>query len=723
MLYRSRIASFLRTAWLAAAWLLVSPASAALLEGVLEPGELAQAHAKEEANCDNCHLHFKKAQQDEQCVACHSHENIGRDLEQKHGFHGKMKRRACKECHADHKGRKFDITYQSQGGLQKFEKDFDHDQTEFELKDKHKEVKCDKCHLPKKKHRDAPLPCYGCHKKDDKHKGALGEKCDECHNAKSWKEKDVFYDHDKTRFPLKNSHADPKVSCVDCHPNNHYKKTPIACVECHKKDDDKNGHHGRYGVKCESCHTDKDWKTLKFDHDRDTKYPLKGKHKTTKCDDCHTGKTANSLYKDKTPTECIGCHKKDDKHKGSEGDHCEKCHTEKNWKDTPDFDHNKTKFPLKGGHADPKVKCEDCHKSKVYTDAPKDCWSCHKNDDDDNGHKGRYGKKCEDCHVEKNWKTIKFDHDRDTKYPLRGKHKTTKCDDCHTGKNQNSLYDDKLKEECIACHKKDDKHKGKEGDRCEKCHWERDWKTTKDKFDHGLTRFPLLGKHADPKVKCNDCHKTQEYSDAKIACWACHEKDDKHKRRLGKLCEQCHNSVDWKRWDFNHDTRTHFKLDGAHKKLTCYDCHNKPTDDAKLPMACVACHENDDVHGGSFSRQCERCHVTKDWRTIKSRTGALDPTPIAQIGPLSQGNVTRGTRETGCDARRKAQRYPEDIASICNDVARPYGADSGGAISLRQWTSPWIWTDRSETLRWLSFKTASTRESSRRLSLTRETSN
>jgi len=68
-----------------------------------------------------------------------------------------------------------------------------------------------------------------------------------------------------------------------------------------------------------------------------------------------------------------------------------------------------------------------------------------------------------------------------------------------------------------------------------------------------------------------------------VDCWSCHEKDDKHKKRLGKLCEDCHNALDWKRWDFDHDTRTHFKIDGAHKKLNCYDCHSKPSDDAKLP--------------------------------------------------------------------------------------------------------------------------------------------
>lgn len=56
-----------------------------------------------------------------------------------------------------------------------------------------------------------------------------------------------------------------------------------------KKDDE---HKGRYGTKCESCHSDHDWKTDIFNHNRDTKYPLRGKHAEAKCESCHIG----SLY-------------------------------------------------------------------------------------------------------------------------------------------------------------------------------------------------------------------------------------------------------------------------------------------------------------------------------------------------------------------------------------------------------------------------------------------
>jgi hypothetical protein len=39
---------------------------------------------------------------------------------------------------------------------------------------------------------------------------------------------------------------------------------------------------------------------------------------------------------------------------------------------------------------------------------------------------------------------------------------------------------------------------------------------------------------------------------------------------------------------------------------------DKPT----LPMTCISCHQTDDRHDGSFGRQCEKCHVTANWRQI-----------------------------------------------------------------------------------------------------------
>ena len=565
-------------------------------ETALMPGEVIAGHAKLEAECKECHVRFNKEAQTGLCEDCHK--DVKADIQKHEGFHGRLDDKECRTCHTEHKGRNAKIIILD-------ESKFDHTKTDFPLLGAHLnqgKVKCKDCHAAKKKFRDAPSACNDCHRKVDKHKGSLGTDCKSCHNERDWKE--TRFDHSlaKTRFALKGKHAE--VKCSKCHADpTHYKGAPHECVACHLKVDK---HKGQYGKKCETCHTESDWKKIEFDHDTQTKFKLLGKHDLVKCLACHK----KPLFaKEKTPTTCVACHRKDDVHKGGLGGKCETCHSEVKWKATR-FDHGKdTKFPLLGKHVT--TKCDACHKPELKATAEKlatTCIGCHRKDDK---HKENFGAKCESCHTEKDWKSIKFDHARDTKYVLKGKHETVKCVACHTG----NLYRQKLKQDCASCHTKDDVHKGRLGKRCESCHYEKDWKDAK--FDHGRARFPLLGLHM--KVECKKCHQTQLFRDTPSGCYSCHKKDDDktHKRRLGNKCESCHNPRSWKAWDFNHDQRTKFKLDGGHKKLDCYACHKKEMGDHIIVAgSCVGCHDIDDVHQGKFGPQCDRCHVTSSFKTL-----------------------------------------------------------------------------------------------------------
>ena len=179
-----------------------------------------------------------------------------------------------------------------------------------------------------------------------------------------------------------------EVKCDECHLSKRYKEAAKDCYSCHKKADE---HKGTLGRKCENCHTAKSWKETTFDHNKDTKYDLRGKHAGAKCESCHKP-SATTL---KLPTSCIACHKKDDKHEGSLGDRCEKCHSEKNWSNTPGFDHDDTKFPLLDKHKS--AKCQVCHVKNLTDKLPLLCNECHKKDDDAKGHKGDFGVKCESC--------------------------------------------------------------------------------------------------------------------------------------------------------------------------------------------------------------------------------------------------------------------------------------------------------------------------------------
>lgn len=583
-------------------------AHAQLMESALMPGKVIEGHAKVEQECNKCHVRFNKAAQAGLCKECHK--EVAQDIQLRIGYHGRLKELDCRTCHSDHRGRDAAIAL--------FDKDtFNHAQTDFALRDKHKEAKCGSCHKGgKEKYRSASSECNSCHKKDDVHKGKLGEKCATCHGEKNWK--GDGFDHERTKFPLAGGkHAE--VKCKECHLDRGYKNAPRECHGCHRKDDQEKGHKGNYGAKCESCHNDKGWKELRFNHDSDTRYALRGKHRNAKCNTCHLA-DKGPIYQAKLPSKCVACHNKDDQdkgHRGGLGDKCESCHNEKGWK-TASFDHDKdTKYPLRDKHKT--AKCETCHKggvavTKTMLKLENDCVACHRKDDQEKGHKGRYGAKCEACHNEKGWQGSVFDHGRDTTYPLRDKHRQTKCDACHLPEKGPVYQKRKLETLCIACHKKDDKHRNQLGDKCESCHKEKEWKDAP--YDHARARFQLSGMHV--KSDCRKCHNSPAFRDAPSTCLACHEKEDVHKKRLGGKCETCHNARSWKSWDYNHDLNTQFKLDGGHKRIACVACHRGPVETKfTTPKLCGACHIKDDVHNRGLGVECERCHTSNNFRELK----------------------------------------------------------------------------------------------------------
>jgi hypothetical protein len=589
-----------------------APSRGQSLESVLAPGKLIQGHAKWDDECKACHARFDRTAQDALCMDCHK--ELALDVKGAHGFHGlqlRAKPQQCRNCHADHKGRAASIVELDTGK-------FDHALSDFALHGAHIKTECKACHVPSRKYREAASDCNSCHKKDDVHKGDLGPRCADCHNETRWPE--ARFDHGKTRFALSGKHSD--AACSDCHKDKaSYKEAPRSCIGCHKKDDDGGkGHKGQYGERCDNCHNARAWKPATFNHDTDTRYSLRGKHKAAACATCHTG----PLYRLKLPSDCSSCHRKDDKHEGTLGPRCESCHTERDWKvdlqDKSRFDHDRSDFPLLGKHA--QARCDSCHKSTRYKEAPKTCLGCHQADDK---HKGNLGTDCGSCHNERLWTDTRgrFNHDS-TRFKLRNAHlkPTLKCSVCHQSPAQmrNTPTD------CHACHQKDDRHEQQLGRDCASCHTDRDWRVSN--FNHNRSRFALLGRHA--AVVCKDCHATPRYHDAPRECAACHQKDDAHKQVFGERCESCHNARGWSIWSFDHDKRTRYPLDGAHRAVACESCHTRPAPKGKaaaeLATHCVTCHRRQDVHDGGFGPVCEQCHGTDRWKTL-TRRGATGVRP------------------------------------------------------------------------------------------------
>lgn len=496
---------------------------AAGIESLIMPGPVIEGHAKYEDECSRCHRPFSKQSQNTLCLDCH--EEIAEDVQSDTGYHGlaDLDRMECRSCHTDHEGRDAKIA--------EFNREtFDHDQTDFRLQGAHAGVACNACHKQDVKYREAPSACFDCHEEDDAHKGNLGKQCADCHSERGW-DKEPEFDHDETDFRLRGKHRD--VGCVSCHVGEQYEDTPSTCVSCHRY---KDVHGGNYGAKCNECHNDRGWDRISFNHD-DTDFPLTGRHSDVKCSSCH-GKDVKA---DNVETDCVSCHKQDDKHSG------------------------------------------------------------------------QYGEKCDACHQTRGWEKVKFDHDRETDFPLRGGHKDAPCGGCHRGE----LGNETLGETCIDCHRTDDVHAGEEGEQCEQCHSESGWGEIV-RFDHDMTRFPLIGIHS--VAPCEECHLDHVFTDASLECNSCHEADDVHKRRLGPDCELCHNPNDWLLWEFDHNTQTDFRLEGGHEGVNCHDCHTRPVKKkVGLSDACGNCHRDDDVHDGRFGSYCDRCHTVESFEAVDMR--------------------------------------------------------------------------------------------------------
>lgn len=579
----------LRLFWLLCLVMAAPVFAQSIMERLVTPGPLSSAHARLEAHCDSCHSSFKKEAQNGKCLTCHS--GIGSDIASGTHFHGKFgqaRTGSCKSCHSEHKGRGF-------GLVQLNRATFVHGFTDFALIGGHTKVQCAGCHRPGAHYRGTPRDCASCHAAKDPHKGQLGRSCQNCHSTTGWKNVQGF-DHARTGFALTGSHR--SVTCLSCHTGQRWKGLLTTCVSCHANDD---AHKGSRGTNCASCHTTSAWRSATFDHST-TGFPLIGAHASASCSGCHG---AGNAIKHPSRT-CNACHAKDDVHKGQNGTDCASCHNARSWKQTS-FDHDKmTKFPLLGKHD--AVKCEGCHKQPPKVAKPPiACIGCHAAND---VHKGSNGTDCARCHSATSWKISSFNHNTMTSFPLIGKHAGVQCQACHI----KPAREVKLSAECGSCHAKVDVHLGKLGANCGRCHDSNDWKT-KVRFDHDLTRFPLLGKHG--ALQCAACHADKSFAAKGVTCASCHE-DKHHMGTLGTpaQCRDCHNTLDWKAWNFDHDKATQFALTGKHKGLICSACHSRPGDPAKQGAQCISCHRRNDIHRGGFGEDCARCHVTTSFREI-----------------------------------------------------------------------------------------------------------
>jgi len=398
---------------------------------------------------------------DSACTSCHA------------DVHGKSEAasRACTDCHETNRWRPAPL--------------FAHDKTPFPLDGKHKAVDCAKCHVPAVDTTDKPsslvfasqphAACSDCHL--DPHAGALGVDCRQCHSTAGWLLiQGASFDHTKTRYPLEGKHA--TVTCAGCHAQERKKPKFDACNDCHG-----DAHGGTVVAKarltlCEDCHTVDGFRPARFPlaKHKETAFPLRGAHQATPCYACHRplGTGPHPRAADLTPLhdDCIACHQ--DPHRGqtekySTGGGCLSCHNEDSWRSVT-FDHGVTGFVLDGRHA--VADCLGCHRKSgselPFSGSIKYCAGCHKD-----VHGDQFADKttadggfvaCDRCHVTVDWLAEKFDHDRDSRFTLKGGHERVACTGCHRPLepgNDRLLHFKPLPTSCQDCHTNDPVPEGK----------------------------------------------------------------------------------------------------------------------------------------------------------------------------------------------------------------------------------------------------------------------
>ena len=523
----------------------------------ISPGELIAGHARWEG-VENCTACHTvgKSLSNDKCLQCHS--EIDSRIKQKKGYHATVAGKLCEECHKEHHGRNFQII--------RFDTaTFDHSTAGFKLEGKHNSIGCNQCHTKGKIFAD------------DVRK---------------------FSDERKTRSYLGLSQT---------------------CVACHE-----DAHRGQFsGKECSACHSVEKWKPApKFSHD-DSRYPLTGKHTSVECQQCHKSALDDNKtirYAHMEFSSCRSCH--DDPHKGKFKQQCATCHTTENFHTVTKtvFEHDATKFPLKGKHA--VLKCEDCHQNNdkrknasgefgFHITKFQSCSDCHPD-----AHAGQFAKRadggrCEPCHSEADFLRVSFtiDDHKKTRFALLGAHAAVPCVACHSAQKVNAKSTRQFHWEgtlqCTTCH--EDIHKGqfakKMPNGCETCHGVESWQ--KLLFSHERTRFPLKGKHAS--VSCEKCHVRPDnsatlpvqYTGVHLECIACHK--DEHEGQFAVRgitdCSPCHSAVSWKTLLFDHNRQSRYLLTGKHTNVACEKCHPKVSMNQRpvvkykpLGMSCADCH-------------------------------------------------------------------------------------------------------------------------------------
>lgn len=267
--------------------------------------------------------------------------------------------------------------------------------------------------------------------------------------------------HAASGFPLTIPHAE--VACTKCHvgaerAERYPGRTPADCRGCHADvHAGQFAHDSRY-AQCSACHDGAHFtpSTFGLAAHAASAWPLTGAHEAVACRACHQERVAATITFHGTKSRCADCHA--DAHRGAFDrpgrpttvagrSDCARCHDTQAFAPVvADFDHGIwTGYALEGAHR--QVACAACHPAGAASTAPQvagntpprlgkaagtSCAACHTDP-----HAGQFQRggttDCKQCHEVASWQQLRFDHARDSRFPLDATHAKLACNQCHVG--------------------------------------------------------------------------------------------------------------------------------------------------------------------------------------------------------------------------------------------------------------------------------------------------
>jgi hypothetical protein len=339
----------------------------------------------------------------------------------------------------------------------------------------------------------------------------------------------------------------------------------------------------------------------------------------------------------------------------------------------PEFDHNKTKYPLRGMHE--KVQCVQCHINPVFTNVGKTCQDCHADI-----HQRKMGTDCAKCHTVLGWNiAVQQLKDHQNRFPLLGAHAAVQCEDCHKGAAVGQYQG--LSTACNSCHMRDfqqskspDHVAGQFPQTCNSCHSFDSWLGATINHSAPPINFPLTNGHAN--VPCLNCHVGSNFN-LQIAATDCGHSgchlttwqqttNPKHSAAATVFplatCSTCHNTVSWLTANFDHAT-TGFPLANSHQMAP-----------AGKVTACTDCHINNNYNLQISPTDCgnSQCHLTT-WQQTNNPTHSAAGAPFAAANcatchnPTLWTNVVFNHAATGWALTGSHQLAPAGKVMACTD--------------------------------------------------------